>query len=594
MLEVLSAYFLNPIGIFALFAIPIVLIIYFLKKKTVQTYLPSMMFLLSEQGKKKYKWFPRIPFNWLLLVHILLVLAISAAILEPYIWTSQSATSEHTIIILDNSASMQTANRFDAAKQDAISKLGLKNTIIVTSPKPIILAKDANYLTARNVITAQKVTDAPTPLLETLAYTQSLNLQAGTMHIFSDFIPTTQGDVFNGMAKLRSNVIIPHLYTQGKNTLGFIDLKITEQNATFVVKNFENTPVDATLIIGQQRQDLRLAPLDVATITIPTPTERLTLRLTPNDEFMADNILYIVPSQKPQKSALYFTNSPNVYTQTALSVIDFVTYNTHAPPGYANAEGYSIFIFENVETDKILPSNIDDALDAVHNGGVMIIKISDRMRTFPQNEAFPYIQINPKTTGTIELVPSEYTKGLTASSKEDVYTIVPRNDTIPLIVSNGQQVVSYRKHGQGIIVYYGINDENFEGRFRETYAFPILMQRLMKGVFVIPEIYETHQKTGSTVFGIGTAQIEQTKETIQLPYVTERVGHINVNGVIYAINHIHPDESIVTNHLDINEIPTLFENAPAKFELTKFIAALIIILLLLELYVMRRRGNYHD
>jgi hypothetical protein len=594
MLEVLGAYFLNPIGIFFLFAIPIVLIIYFLKKKTVQTYLPSMMFLLAEQGKKKYKWFPRIPINWLLLLHILLALVIALAVAEPYIWTPQSATTDHTIIIIDNSASMQTANRFDAAKQDAIGKLGLKNTIIITSPKPIVIAREANYIAARSALSALKVTDAPTPLVETLAYTQSLNVQPGALHIFSDFIPTTEGDVFNSLAKLRSNVIVPHQYTQGQNSVGFIDLKIGDDTATILVKNFQRQAIDATLIIGQQRQPLTLPPLDVAVVTIPMPSEKLTLRLTPNDDFMADNILYLMPSQKPEKRALYFTNHPNIYTQTALSVIDFVSYSTHAPPGYVNADGYEIFIFENVETDKILPSNINDALEIVQNGGVMMIKVSDRMRTFPQNDAFPFSQINPKKSGTIELVPHEFTQGLAASSREDIYTIVPRNDTIPLIVSDGEHVVSFRRHGQGIIVYYGINDENFEGRFRETYAFPILMQRIMKGVFVIPELYETHLKTGSTIFGVGTAQLTNSRSTVDLPYVTEFVGEVNVNGIFYAVNHLHPEESLVDNHLNIDEIPTLFANAPAKFELTKFLAAFIILLLLIEIYIMRTRGNYHD
>jgi hypothetical protein len=592
MLEVLSAFFLNPIGIFFLFAIPIVLIIYFLKKKTVQTYLPSMMFLLSEQGRKKYKWFPRLPFNWLLLLHIFLILFLVAAIAEPYLWLPQSATTDHTIIILDNSASMQTANRFDAAKSDAMKKLGLKNTVIVTSPKPIMIAKDANYLNSRSAINALKVTDATTPLVETLAYTQSLNLETGTLHIFSDFIPTTQGDVFNALAKLRTNVIVPHTYTQGKNSVGFIDLKVSNSNVSILVKNFENVPRQTTLIVGQQRQTIDLAPLDVATVTLPVPTEKTTVRLTPNDDFMADNILYLLPSQKSMKQALYVTNFPNAYTQAALSVIDFVEYNTHNPPGYVNPQPYEIFIFENVETDKILPSNINDALAKVEQGGVLIIKVSDRMRTFPSNDAFPFESISSKKSGTIEFVPSEFTKGLTASSKEDIYTIKARNDTIPLIMSDGEYVVAYRRHGQGIILYYGINDDNFEGRFKETYAYPILLQRIMKGVFIIPEIFETHVLTGSTILGVGTATTQDG--VVQMPYVIERIGEINTKGILYVANHVHSQESFVNEHIQITQIPELFTNSQTKFEITKYVAILIVLLLLLEVYLIRRRGNYHD
>ena len=591
MLEVLGNFVFYPLAIALAVAIPILLLLYLLKKKVTTTYLPSMMFLLKEQGKKRFKWFPRIPINWMLLIHLLLLILLILAVMEPFVQIPESLSQEHTYILIDNSASMQTAGRFAQAKSDAINALGLKNSIILTSPTTQILLQDANYLQARNAISQLQPTEAPSSLLENLQYIHNQQFTAGTLHIFSDFTNVESLALAESFARLSSFVLVTHEYTQGSNAVGFINVEVSAQNTTFLVKNFQPIPQQITIQIGNAREQLTIPANDVIPVSIDHPISPTAVTLLPLDDFAVDNVLYLVPEQKLTKSAVYYTNRPSLYTQTALSVIDYVEYTTHQPPGYVSADTFDIFVFENVDLDKILPSNIEEALEKVAKGGVMIIKTSERMPRFIDNPAFPFSTIHQKRTSEIGFVASDLTKLLTASSSEQVFPITTRPGAIPLITDANDDVISaYIPHGQGIIMYYGINDEYYESRFSRSYAYPILFSRIFKEVFQIPELFETHLKTGETLLGTGSLH---TKSGVkQLPFILEHTGDLQKDGINYAINHLNIDESLVSEHADLSIAAHLFTPQTVPKSITPVLAVLITILLLVELLYLRRRGDF--
>lgn len=588
MVEVLAPFVLFPAGVYALIILPAILILYFLKKKTKTIALPSFMFLLQQQGKVRRRWFPRLPFNWLLLIHLLLGLTLAAAILEPFYYSNESQTKDEVVLIIDTSASMQ-ANGYDAARADAITKVAETNTIIVTSPRPKVLLKQGSATQARSIIEALSVNDAPGNLIQSLELISEMQIQSAGVHIFSDF--QDDEDVFSAIQRISNNEVYPHEYKQSNGNIGFVDTQVTDTNITLLIRNYNDENVTAYVDFLGNRQDLTLPANDFRKITVPYPNQRTFVSLFPQDDLVEDNMFYIAPKPTDNIKLIYVTEKQNQFTNTMLSVIPFIYTENYAPPGVIDMLTYDAFIIENVDASKLLPSNIDDMLTKVNQGGVLIIKASDSLQNLETHNAYPYKQILGKETAEIEMLPGPFTENLAAFSKELVHPIEPSDDATTLIqTTEGKTVVAYKNYGEGIIVYYGINDESPQSTFKLNYAYPILFQRLMQSTFEIPTINQIHIETGDEVLTQGIVQTPSG--TMQGPVVAAYAGYHTVGKVIRATNLLDIDESNTIKESALVDYNEFFSDDKVPVSLQKYLLMLALVLLLIEFIYIKQRGDY--
>src|SRR3989337_3817043 len=107
--------FPNQIGLYALLSIIPLIIIYLLRPRPLKIKIPSLMFLLDIEKKKRLNVFRKFLKDPLFLIQLFVLTLVALAIAAPFIMANEQAGGGSTVIVLDASASMQADGRFDKA-----------------------------------------------------------------------------------------------------------------------------------------------------------------------------------------------------------------------------------------------------------------------------------------------------------------------------------------------------------------------------------------------------------------------------------------------------------------------------------------------
>src|SRR3989338_11336279 len=133
--------FNRPIGLLALIAVAVFIILYLRRPKPQDKVIPSLMFIMKDDKKStQYAFFQKLMSNLLFLMQLLSILGLALVAAAPYAKLKYDVTLENTVIILDVSASMQAkekgATRFEEALGKAKSSLSGSNSIIMAENTP--------------------------------------------------------------------------------------------------------------------------------------------------------------------------------------------------------------------------------------------------------------------------------------------------------------------------------------------------------------------------------------------------------------------------------------------------------------------------
>ncbi|PJE65253.1 hypothetical protein COU91_02600, partial [Candidatus Saccharibacteria bacterium CG10_big_fil_rev_8_21_14_0_10_47_8] len=192
----LSNYFSNTIGLYALLSLIPLILLYLIKPKPKKLIIPSLLFFIKESNKSNINSFlQKFIRDLLFFLQLLVLILLSLTIANPFITVSKELFVENSVIVLDVSASMQAmeegSTRFDKAIEVAQDKLGSRNTIILVSNVPQILVENEGENDARQALDLLKPRDTETSLYDAIMaakdYTQSSNSK---VTVISDFIGT--------------------------------------------------------------------------------------------------------------------------------------------------------------------------------------------------------------------------------------------------------------------------------------------------------------------------------------------------------------------------------------------------------------------
>ena len=139
--------FTSRLGVYALLSLIPLIILYLIKPKPQDKTIPSLMFLVKDRQKiKRQSFFRKFIRNLLFLIQLFIVMGIAFAIIGPYINVPYDVASEHTVIILDVSGSMQTKyqgkTRFSNAISEAKSVVSRRTSIILAENTPLVVVED--------------------------------------------------------------------------------------------------------------------------------------------------------------------------------------------------------------------------------------------------------------------------------------------------------------------------------------------------------------------------------------------------------------------------------------------------------------------
>lgn len=149
-------------NLYFLLIIPIILLLYLLKKKYEDQEISSILLwrkmILDIEANR---WWKRLQKNLLLFLQLLFAILLILALLKPVLPTEQ-LIANHSIIVLDNSASMLTKEkditRFELAKEEIQKRFKAISsnqfiTLILAEEKPrVLIAKSSNKDQLRNIL----------------------------------------------------------------------------------------------------------------------------------------------------------------------------------------------------------------------------------------------------------------------------------------------------------------------------------------------------------------------------------------------------------------------------------------------------------
>ncbi|MBK1791720.1 BatA domain-containing protein [Persicirhabdus sediminis] len=291
--------FANPYGFFALLAIPALLAIHFLQRKS-KTYATSTLFLLNQAAyvSAKGRRFDRLILSIPLLLQILAILLITWLIVQPRYLASNS--SQRIAIVVDSSASMQA---FKKSMPEPVGKMMADLKGVAPHAEIWVLPSDhrlpriyyGNDIEAATLAISenQSATGAVSPN-QSLQLARSLAGPQGAVCYLTD-TPSRQTLPFDA-AELSIGYPINNVGITG------IDYQTSADGLMWkaLVKNHTSiaTQRQWRIITSQgasQPQVIELAPLSTANLTglFPAGEEFAVLELSP-DHFAADDVFYLV------------------------------------------------------------------------------------------------------------------------------------------------------------------------------------------------------------------------------------------------------------------------------------------------------------
>jgi hypothetical protein len=619
----------NILALGALISVIPLILLYLLRPKPLQVQVPSLMFLLDikEEKKRFYTSISKIVKDPLFLIQLLVLILLALAAASPYYETEEALSGDHTVIVIDASASMQTDNRFNDAISKAEDYVSKKNTIILAESSPVTVIEgegaDATYDMLDTLEAKATVADLSSAIS---AATRLLSEEGGDIVVISDFTNWNGDDPVNALKLAESYSLNVEFVIVGNDAdnIGFIQggIETDDDSYTYtgVIKNYYNSRQTVDIEI----ENLNSGNVKSTSLAIPahsTKQFQLTnlgsgiteVTITNDDSLMADNTAYISIPGTSDRQLLFVSDVDNLPSMIALSLIPSIELDQSE--GVPNAlTDYSMIVIANKE--RTLGSNEISALSSYLNSGGKVVfiaseAISSGNAATELKELMPVMPesvIDADDGVTIEVLQdtrlSEDIKFdevamyhyLNATERLDTTTLVATEDGIPIL--------SYWSFGEGTSVYFGINDitgESAWNNFHNLPEYPVFWSKLAGWLGGTGDVQDYNLKTGTISILAKEQEIEtpgSTETTTRVYY--DETGVYKVAGKKIAVNLYNDKESDTTlSGDDVIERAESDNGAgivrassyTGKQYLDTYMVILVLLLVLLELLIIKKRGE---
>jgi len=596
----LADAFLTPLGLVALLAIVPIVVLYLVQPDPRRIELPTLRLLLDDDERDASNpLLERLRRSALLLLQLLVVVALALALAGPYVSVSESQTVEETIIVLDGSASMgvQTdgETRFTAAVAAAREATTGSNAVVFAGSESRIVLRSGGGDEVDRTLDGLAVVDTPTDLGAAISQAASIAGENARIVVLSDFADDTGWTGAVRSARARDlQVDLRQFAGGGAANVGIVDRSFTGSNVTLSVKNFGDGEVTRSVTLGNQRRSVTLGPSDLERVSLAVPAGGGQAQLAPGDDFPTDDTAYVAAPADPTVDVLLLTNDRNRYLATALSVIDEVDLTVDQPPTTV-ADGYDVIVYSNLDSERLLRSNVEAGRDVVEaGGGVAVVaqpsppdRLGDLLLLSPSGVAS-----NPSVG---QVTTDELTRGIDFPPPERYLTGTLRAGTPLVRTGEGTALVATQQRGAGRILYYGsvVNDDPF----RFNYQYPVFWKRAtfyLAGRDPLPTL---NRETGGRLQFANETSVETPDGTVSAQVVPlDQVGFYTTGTRRVGVSLYSEAESdVAAQSLDARDDGTGVTSREEKRQvprpLTPFVALGALLVAVGELAYLRRRGD---
>lgn len=552
-IQQLSNFFLNPLGLAALLGLVPLVIFYLVRPSPEEKVMPSMKFFQKDKKsgrlQKALKVLQR---NMMLLLHVLMIAGLAAGIANPYIMGEQRP--ESAVIVIDNSASMKPV--FDQVKQEATSQAGRSNTVIVANDETEIALEKASLSETQRFIRGLEVEETGTNIVRAV---QRAGNYEGKVFLATDFQQTAETDTdIKDLVKTVSTSRPLETFDPTKsNEWGIVDLEIDGENATAFIQNFrdQRASIDVEVGDGSRSLDLKAGELRRLSFTLQKGKNTLSLE---EDGFEIDNTAHIYRPSDDDTRVAVVDDEKNRYLMKALDLVENVD-PVYVRPSESLPQS-DVYILGRM--DSLQELDTQKMVSELKQGKGLVLyaqsgaeDISSDLPVSSTGEAFnSSVEVSEPVeieTGNISLLESEVDGESVSTPKE---------------------ALQFADVGDGEFVYFNFGSQEF----RESLDYPIFWKQIIERADGRPSAQDLNLETGSTVLA--------EEKSIE---ITE-TGFQELDGKMYASNLLNGEESrfesfeIEHSSADTVEQPQSLQALPVL---------LIIVLGLFEMAYLYRRGE---
>ena len=303
--QILSQYFLNPLGLLALTGVLVVVILYLTRPKPEKKIMPSMKFFQEkEKNSKLRKAFRNLKSNIILLLNILIVSVASMALAGFYL---EGPGADNTVIVYDRSASMHEAHA--EAVSTVLSKASTENTVIMAGEN-VEVFEEVSRQTAAEIVRENPPSYSSGSMDSAV---QRARGYKGNLLILSDLdVSQSTLDRYRELGAERG---VQQMEYSTENQLGFVDVN----KESVEIRNYGSNRIATVLSVNSGTKDVELDPGETSKVELDLKQGKNRLKL-PNDGFNLDNKAYIyVPGE--EKIEVEYHGPENQYINTALEEI---------------------------------------------------------------------------------------------------------------------------------------------------------------------------------------------------------------------------------------------------------------------------------
>jgi len=329
----------NLTAFFLLLLIPIVLMLHILLRRMESRKVSSLLIWEKVNKKRKYK-FPTI---LLLLMQIILLSIITLSLADIKVPFTIPLRKENSVLIIDNSASMNVVengqSRLDDAKDKAINVLkgSSGETMIITAAKPPQII--SSYTNDRDklieAVQSIKATELSNGIEEVMKISSASVTASGSIIMISDgafdYIPseTSNFKFIRAGMEMKNNVGITDFFLREKSDGDSYELYMTISNFSGEEKNYHLNLYRGDEIIEKVSESIEAGAIKKQIFNIRSePEKEIRAELDINDLLITDNRASTYISSNKRKRILLVTPG-NFFLTKALESIPEVYVETY-------------------------------------------------------------------------------------------------------------------------------------------------------------------------------------------------------------------------------------------------------------------------
>lgn len=607
--------FANEVGLYALLSIIPLIIIYLLRPRAKKLKIPSLMFLLDIEKKKRLNIFRKFLKDPLFLIQLFVLILTALAVAEPFIIANEEVGGGHTVLILDASASMQADGRFDRAVEEANKFLSAKNTVILAENVPVMAVKEVPSGSASDTMKKLKAKATTADISGAMLLGRQMLPEGGRMVVVSDFASWTGDDPAVAKSLAEANGInVEFVTVSGKtDNVGIVGGWFEGSDYKIVVHNFNKASQSVKLEAATHGANILSTIREVKGVsneyfTISDLNSGETkISIDSKDSLAVDNSAYIIIPVSIKKDILYVTNNTKVPSIIALKLAPFVTIQRTNTGSMPVLSPYPIVIVSGpLSTEN--GNNLSEHVKAGKNAVIIASLELANMDMLPvelgniSGETSLNVVRGSRMTEDIGIDKIKIKKHFKATLKRGAVALVEGGDKSPML--------AYWKYGKGIVIYSGLADPAGDNifdplntkiwnDFHSLPEYPLFWKQMLEFITGSFDVNEYNARTGQYIRLPARETVRTPSENITTDLVLfDDVGIYGLPDKEVAVNLFDEKESNLAGGGGVKELPsetkeiaysTQIIRAPKNLDIYFIIFA--IILVIFELYYLRWRGE---